>query len=381
MDEAIIQVEALVKVFAGKREVRALDGLSLAIPPGGVYGLLGPNGAGKTTLIRVLATLLPPDGGSARVAGLDVRHHPAEVRARIGLAGQSAAVDEVLTGQENVEMVGRLYGLSRAQAHRRATEVLARIRLVDAADRQVRTYSGGMRRRLDLAASLVGRPQVLFLDEPTAGLDPASRHDLWALIGELVDTGTTVLLTTQYLEEADRLADRIAVIDHGRLIGDGTPDQARGQVEAAAHATGVGAHLPPGHVGEPDPVDHLVGAAAGLAAGQPVQLADHRHVFPAGEVVVDRRKLPGQSDLGPHPGRIRAHVPTGHRSSAGLERQQRGQHSDQGGLAGAVRPQQPVHHTGRHGQRHPVQRGWPGPEPFHQAVNLDDRSTHGPPHM
>jgi ABC-2 type transport system ATP-binding protein len=233
MDEAIIQVEALVKVFAGKSEVRALDGLSLAIPPGGVYGLLGPNGAGKTTLIRVLATLLPPDGGSARVAGLDVRHHPAEVRARIGLAGQSAAVDEVLTGQENVEMVGRLYGLSRAQARRRATEVLARIHLVDAANRQVRTYSGGMRRRLDLAASLVGRPRVLFLDEPTAGLDPASRHDLWALIGELVDTGTTVLLTTQYLEEADRLADRIAVIDHGRLVSEGTPDQLKDQVGGA----------------------------------------------------------------------------------------------------------------------------------------------------
>jgi ABC-2 type transport system ATP-binding protein len=233
MDEAIIQVEALVKVFAGKSEVRALDGLSLAIPPGGVYGLLGPNGAGKTTLIRVLATLLPPDGGSARVAGLDVRHHPAEVRARIGLAGQSAAVDEVLTGQENVEMVGRLYGLSRAQARRRATEVLARIRLVDAANRQVRTYSGGMRRRLDLAASLVGRPQVLFLDEPTAGLDPASRHDLWALIGELVDTGTTVLLTTQYLEEADRLADRIAVIDHGRLVSEGTGDRLKDRVGGA----------------------------------------------------------------------------------------------------------------------------------------------------
>jgi ABC-2 type transport system ATP-binding protein len=233
MDEAIIQVEGLVKVFAGKSKVRALDGLSLAIPPGGVYGLLGPNGAGKTTLIRVLATLLPPDGGSARVAGVDVRTDPAGVRARIGLAGQSAAVDEVLTGRENVEMVGRLYGLSRAQARRRATEVLARIRLVDAADRQVRTYSGGMRRRLDLAASLVGRPRVLFLDEPTAGLDPASRRDLWELIGELVDTGTTVLLTAQYLEEADRLADRIAVIDHGRLVSEGTGDQLKDRVGGA----------------------------------------------------------------------------------------------------------------------------------------------------
>jgi ABC-2 type transport system ATP-binding protein len=231
MDDAIIEVEGLVKVFKG--EVRALDGLSLAIPPGGIYGLLGPNGAGKTTLIRVLTTLLQPDEGTARVAGVDVRHNPAEVRARIGLAGQSAAVDEVLTGQENVEMVGRLYGLPRRQARRRAGEVLERIGLTEAADRQVKTYSGGMRRRLDLAACLVGRPRVLFLDEPTAGLDPASRRDLWALIGELVDTGTTVLLTTQYLEEADRLADRVAVIDHGRLVDEGTGDQLKDRVGGA----------------------------------------------------------------------------------------------------------------------------------------------------
>jgi ABC-2 type transport system ATP-binding protein len=231
MDEAIIQVEDLVKVFKG--EVRALDGLSLVVQPGGVYGLLGPNGAGKTTLIRVLSTLLPPDGGTARVAGADVRTDPAAVRARIGLAGQSAAVDELLTGRENVELVGRLYGLPRRQAHQRASEVLARIGLAEAADRQVKTYSGGMRRRLDLAASLVGHPRVLYLDEPTAGLDPASRRDLWALIGELVATGTTVLLTTQYLEEADRLADRIAVIDRGRLIGEGTPDQLKDRVGGA----------------------------------------------------------------------------------------------------------------------------------------------------
>jgi ABC-2 type transport system ATP-binding protein len=233
MDNAIIQVEDLVKVFGGKVPVRALDGLSLTVECGGVYGLLGPNGAGKTTLIRVLATLLEPDRGRVRVAGIDVRRHPAEVRARIGLAGQYAAVDDHLTGRENVEMVGRLYGLPGRQARRRAGEVLERIGLTQVADRQVRTYSGGMRRRLDLAASLVGRPQVLFLDEPTAGLDPASRRELWALVGDLVEGGTTVLLTTQYLEEADRLADRIAVIHHGRVVSDGTGDQLKDRVGGA----------------------------------------------------------------------------------------------------------------------------------------------------
>jgi daunorubicin resistance ABC transporter ATP-binding subunit len=233
MDDAIIKVQGLVKVFGGKVPVRALDGLDLTVERGGVYGLLGPNGAGKTTLIRVLTTLLPADAGSARIAGVDVRQHPEQVRARIGLAGQYAAVDDHLTGRENVEMVGRLYGLPRRQARRGAGELLERIGLTEAADRQVKTYSGGMRRRLDLAASLVGRPQVLFLDEPTAGLDPASRRDLWALIGDLVDTGTTVLLTTQYLEEADRLADRLAVIDRGRLIAEGTPDQLKDRVGGA----------------------------------------------------------------------------------------------------------------------------------------------------
>ena len=231
MSDPIIEAEGLVKAYGGK--VRALDGLTLTVQRGGIYGLLGPNGAGKTTLIRVLATLLAPDAGSARVAGLDVRTDPAGVRAQIGLAGQYAAVDDYLTGRENVEMIGRLYGLPRGEARRRAGELLERIDLAAVAGRQVKTYSGGMRRRLDLAASLVGRPQVLFLDEPTAGLDPASRHDLWALIRDLVATGTTVLLTTQYLEEADELADRIAVIDHGRLLSEGTAQQLKDRVGGA----------------------------------------------------------------------------------------------------------------------------------------------------
>jgi len=229
--EPIIEVDGLVKTFRGG--MRALDGLTLRVPAGVIYALLGPNGAGKTTLIRVLATLLPFDQGTACVAGVDVGRDPAAVRALIGLAGQYAAVDDYLTGRENVEMVGLLYGLTRREARRRTYEVLDRIGLVDAADRPVRTYSGGMRRRLDLAASLVGRPAVIFLDEPTTGVDPASRRELWALIRELVGAGTTVLLTTQYLEEADRLADRIAVIDHGRLVCEGTGDQLKDQVGAA----------------------------------------------------------------------------------------------------------------------------------------------------
>jgi ABC-2 type transport system ATP-binding protein len=231
MHDAIIQAQGLVKTFGG--EVRALDGLTLAVQWGGIFGLLGPNGAGKTTFIRILTTLLEPDAGTAQVAGVDVRADPAGVRARIGLAGQSAAVDDYLTGRENVEMIGRLYGLSRGQARHRGGEVLERIGLAAVADRQVKTYSGGMRRRLDLAASLVGRPLVLLLDEPTAGLDPASRHDLWALIRDLVEGGTTVLLTTQYLEEADQLADRIAVIDHGRLLTEGTAQQLKDRVGGA----------------------------------------------------------------------------------------------------------------------------------------------------
>jgi daunorubicin resistance ABC transporter ATP-binding subunit len=223
MNGSIVRVENVVKTFG--ETVRALDDVSLEFEPGIVYGLLGPNGAGKTTLIRVLTTLLKADSGYAEVAGIDVRKDPVAARNHIGLAGQFAAVDDYLTGRENVEMVGRLYNLSAAEAKRRADDLLQRIHLDDAADRTVRTYSGGMRRRLDLAASLVGRPQVLFLDEPTTGIDPQSRLDLWDLIRDLIATGTTVLLTTQYLDEADQLANRIAVIDRGKLIATGTGDE------------------------------------------------------------------------------------------------------------------------------------------------------------
>ena len=208
----------------------ALDGLDLEVRKGTVLGLLGPNGAGKTTAVRILTTLLKPDAGRAEVAGLDVVRQADELRSKIGLTGQYAAVDEYLTGRENLEMVGRLYHLPKKEARRRADELLGRFDLVDAASRLVKTYSGGMRRRLDLAASLVFSPPVLFLDEPTTGLDPRSRLAMWDIIGELVSGGTTLLLTTQYLDEADRLADRIAVVDAGRVIAEGTSGELKAQV-------------------------------------------------------------------------------------------------------------------------------------------------------
>src|SRR5436190_1795534 len=252
-----IVVEGLLKSFG---TVEALRGIDLDVAPGTVFGLLGPNGAGKTTAIRILTTLLLPDGGRAEVVGLDVVRDAEALRSRFGLAGQSAAVDENLTGLENIEMVGRLYHLPSAEARARAVEILERFGLADAAGRHAKTYSGGMRRRLDVAASLVARPDVLFLDEPTTGLDPRSRMDLWAMIRELVNEGKTILLTTQYLEEADNLADRIAVIDLGTVIAEGTSDELKDQ---------IGGEVLELHVQDRADLATIVEILAGIGTGEP----------------------------------------------------------------------------------------------------------------
>src|SRR6201995_5243461 len=288
MADPAVHVEGLVKRFGS---TTALAGVDLDVEEATVFGLLGPNGAGKTTLVRVLATLLAPDAGRAEVFGHDVVHDARGVRELLGLTGQFAAVDELLTGRENLQRFGRLFDLWAADARRRASELPERFALADAADRPARTYSGGMRRRLDLASSLLTRPRVLFLDEPTTGLDPRSRIEIWAVVRELVSEGTTLLLTTQYLEEADQIADQIAVIDHGRVIAQGTgselKDRVGGQIlevelvnagerdDARAALTGIGCGAPePGErlaqLTLPAPRDGLEmieGAAAGLRPG------------------------------------------------------------------------------------------------------------------
>jgi ABC-2 type transport system ATP-binding protein len=251
MPDAAILVEGLEKRFG---TVRALAGVDFNVERGTILGLLGPNGAGKTTAVRILTTLLRPDAGRAEVLGYDVVRDAKPLRRVIGLAGQSAAVDENLTGLENLEMVGRLYHVPKAEAARRAHAVLERFELADAGNRTAKTYSGGMRRRLDLGASLVGRPQVLFLDEPTTGLDPRSRLEMWDIIRELVSEGSTLLLTTQYLDEADRLADQIAVIDNGRVIAEGTADELKLRIGGEVLAVRVADRT-------------KVGAAAGVVLG------------------------------------------------------------------------------------------------------------------
>jgi daunorubicin resistance ABC transporter ATP-binding subunit len=255
-----IEVRDLHKSFG---DVVALDGLDLEVQAGMVFGLLGPNGAGKTTLVRILATLIPPSGGRAAVLGHDVVAESLPVRRLIGLAGQFAAVDAELTGRENLEMVARLYRCSRSEARGRAAELLERFGLIDAADRRVSTYSGGMRRRLDLSAGLIGRPPVVLLDEPTTGLDPRSRQELWGMVAALGREGTTVLLTTQYLEEADRLAARIAVVDHGRIAAEGTPSE----LKAA-----VGRNVLSVRIADPGSLPAAVAELAALSAGDQPQV-------------------------------------------------------------------------------------------------------------
>ncbi|MEX1262512.1 MAG: ATP-binding cassette domain-containing protein [Actinomycetota bacterium] len=264
MASPIIRTEQLAKRFG---EVEALKGIDLEVYKGTVFGLLGPNGAGKTTGVRILTTLLTPTAGRAEVDGLDVVRDAEELRFRIGLAGQSAAVDENLTGLENLELVGRLYHLPKAEARRRGGEVLERFGLSDAADRAAKTYSGGMRRRLDVAASLVGRPDVLFLDEPTTGLDPRSRIDVWDFIRELQSEGTTLLLTTQYLDEVDQLADRIAVIDVGTVIAEGTSDELKDQ---------IGGQVLELHVDDRADLPRVSAALTGVGAGAPTIDEDAR---------------------------------------------------------------------------------------------------------
>jgi len=265
---------AIVAEGLGKRfgDVTAIDGVDLELPAGGVLGVLGPNGAGKTTTVRILATLLKPDRGRARVAGFDVARNPAAVRRLIGLSGQYAAVDPFLTGQENLVMIGRLYGLPRRQARRRAEDLIDVLELADAAGRRVHTYSGGMRRRLDVAASLLAAPLVLFLDEPTTGLDPRGRLALWQLLGELASRGTSLLLTTQYIEEAERLAGWIVIIDRGKVIVSGTP----GQLRARAGGDRLDLQSPPGQ----DP-RRLAEALAALSTAVPaVDEAAGRVILP-----------------------------------------------------------------------------------------------------
>ncbi|MEA2293178.1 MAG: type transport system ATP-binding protein [Solirubrobacteraceae bacterium] len=270
----MIEAEGVKKAFG---KAVALAGVDIHVDQGTVLSLLGRNGAGKTTFVRILSTLLAADAGRVRLAGVDVRRDPATVRSLIGLAGQFAAVDEMMTGRENLELVGRLYGVRRREARARADEVLERLGLTDAAGRLEHTYSGGMRRRLDLGASLVGRPLILILDEPSTGLDPRSRVELWGLIDQLVGSGTTLLLTTQYLEEADRLADRVAVVERGRMIADGTPGELKRR---------IGGDVLEVRATHSHDVERLVGVLRGLGPGQPVaDLRAQRVTLPTTERV------------------------------------------------------------------------------------------------
>ena len=272
MREIVIEAESLVKRFGS---FTAVDDVSFAVPKGSVFGLLGPNGAGKTTTVRMMTTLAIPTSGSARVAGHDVVKEPEAVRASMGLTAQSATVDDLLTGRENLRLIGELYGLDRGFVRRRTAELLEQFSLTESGDKVVKDYSGGMRRRIDLAVSLIAHPSVLFLDEPTTGLDPRSRVELWDVLRELVRDGTTLLLTTQYLDEADQLADDIVVVDHGRIIAQGTPLELKNQSGTARLVVTVSRH---------DQVGHAAELLRGVVGEVQVDLDARRLTAPGGDV-------------------------------------------------------------------------------------------------
>ena len=362
MDRNGIEAERLVRRFKG---VDAVNGIDLTVAPGEIYGFLGPNGAGKSTTVHMLTTLLPPTSGTASVAGYDIVKQGPQVRRAIGAALQEAALDPLLTGRDHMRLQTALHGIPRGERAARSDELLERVGLSLAADRKIRTYSGGMKRRLDLALALVHRPRLLFLDEPTTGLDPRSRLVMWDVIRTQVREGATLLLTTQYLEEADELADEIAVVDHGRIIARGTADELKSRV------------------GEVEAFEQLVGTAPGLGARELVQAPEHPQVLASRQVLVDCGVLAGEADPAAHGLGVADDVEPVHARAAPVGPEEGRQDPDRRRLARAVRPEQAEHGSLTHFEVDAVERahlGLAGAVDLHQPLRLDRRHRLQAPH-